>query len=66
MRIYDASSDRWLNMVECPCCDGLGTVDMGSCDEEMIEHCDECDGTGLIDDNNDPFVPERDAWRVQD
>jgi len=66
MRIYDSSSDKWLNMIECPGCEGLGTLDMGTCDEEMIERCVECEGTGLIDNNVDEFIPERDAWGVQD
>lgn len=49
----------------CPSCEGVGGYDIGDCEDGVWEECQECLGLGEIPDV-DEFVPERDAWRVQD
>ena len=55
-------------MMECPGCFGTGTIDIGDCEDGVVDDCPECDGDGVIEDteNNDVFVAERDAFTAND
>lgn len=55
-------------LIECPSCEGLGTFDIGDCEDGITETCSVCDGEGMIEEDidEDVFIPERDAFQIGD
>lgn len=35
-------------MIECPSCRGSGCIDIGDCEDGVIDVCPQCDGEGEI------------------
>ncbi len=55
-------------MILCPSCEGAGEYSIGDCEDGVTDTCAECEGLGQVPDPEgiDTFVPERDAWRIND
>lgn len=51
---------------DCQSCRGTGAIDIGDCEDGVIDICPECGGTGEVDYSADVFDPKRDAFQVGD
>lgn len=57
-----------LNLINCPVCEGYGSIVVGDPEDGVEDTCPECNGECEIEnpDGYDIFVSERDAWSSND
>ena len=71
IKILDSDSGEIAEYEECQSCRGAGGYD-ASTDCEVYDDwhdCEECSGQGMVElgfYDRDIFIPERDAWTVND
>lgn len=52
IKIIDSESGEIAYYTECEGCAGLGFIDVEDCEDGVIETCPECDGEGIIAEDN--------------
>lgn len=58
-----------IKLVNCYACNGTGEFNIGDVEDGVVEICNICEGSGLLDydeEERDEFVPERDALTFND
>lgn len=68
-RLTDTDSEEVTRFIECPGCEGMGSLDVGDCEDGVTRDCELCGGACEIEEDllsGDEFKPETDAWKASE